>query len=345
MLIVDFSHLANRNLFTSVFNARPKKKDGKYITEDFIGMYMHQMFTSLKYLRRQFREDEIVLAIDSRMNWRKDVYPDYKSHRKKVRDESEINFDEFFKYNAELIQALRESFPYKVVEVDRAEADDVIFVLAEQYAKEKDVIVVTEDKDMKIVLSYGAKMYMPIKKEYVNMTPEELSLWVKTHICLGDDSDNIPHIMYNKKFSNEYRKFLDNKNITFDEYEYEIQPFKFRFDLEEEFDEWYLNKKGQKVEKKIYTKQRWGEKSAEKFAKNLAENLSGESNEKALLRVNFARNKQLIHPSGLPEIIKEQILNAYNSTDTSCNYNGMMQYLLKHSLTEHIGDIGSFVGR
>jgi len=342
MLIVDFSHLANRNLFTSVFNARPKKKDGKFITEDFIGMYMHQMFTSLKSLKRQFQSEEIVLAIDSRMNWRKDVYPDYKSHRKKVRDESEINFEEFFKYNAELIQALKENFPYKVVEVDRAEADDVIFVLAEQYAKEKDVIVVTEDKDMKIVLSYGARMYMPIKKKFVDMTPEELSLWTKTHICLGDESDNVPHIMYNKKFSEEYRKYLDSKSINLDEYEYEIQPFKFRFDLEEEFDEWYLNKKGQKVEKKIYAKQRWGEKSAEKFAKNLAENLKGESNEKALLRVNFARNKQLIHPSGIPEDIKKQIQCAYDETCPNMNYNGMMNYFLKYSLTEHLGNIGSF---
>jgi len=342
MLLVDFSHLANRNLFTSVFNARPKKKDGKYITEDFIGMYLHQMFISLNFLKKQFGRKEMVLAIDSRMNWRKDVYPDYKSHRKKSRDESEINFEEFFKYNKELIENLKEHFSFKVVEIDRAEADDVIFALAEKYSKYNDVLVITEDKDMKIVLNYGAKMYMPIKKKYVDMTPTELSLWVKTHICLGDAADNIPNILYNTGFTDEYKAYLKEKEISLNEYEYDCLPYEQIVALEEEFDIWYLNKKGENVEKKIFKKVRFGEKTAEKFAKDLVKNLEGETPHQKLLRKNFERNKNLIHPSGMPADIKQAIYDEYDNCSITCNYGGIMKYFLKHSLKEQVANIATF---
>jgi 5'-3' exonuclease len=342
MLLIDFSHLASRNLFTSVFNARPKKKDGKYITEDFIRMYLHQMFVSLNFLKKQFKRNEIVLAIDSRMNWRKDFYPDYKGHRKKNRDESEINFEEFFKYNKELIQELKDSFSFKVVEVDRAEADDVIFTLAEKFSKYSDLVVVTEDKDMKIVLKYGAKMYMPIKKKFVDMTSDELSLWVKIHICLGDSSDNVPNILYNTQFSPEYKKYLKEKGLEISEYQYDCLSFDDVIDLEDKFDIWYKNKKGENVEKMIFKKVRFGEKTAEKFAKVLETNLAGEDEYHQLLKRNFVRNKTLIHPSGIPQDIKDKIFEEYNKSSITCNYKRIMKYFLKYSLREQVANIGSF---
>jgi 5'-3' exonuclease len=320
MIIVDFSNLSLRNLFTSVFKARGRKENGKFVTEDFIGIYFHQMFASLNFIRNQFgRDKEMILAIDSKKNWRKEVDPFYKGHRKKNRDESEVNFDEFFKYNDELISSLRENFKFSVVEVERAEADDIIFVLSEKFRDK--VTIISCDKDFKICTGYGSKLYRPIKKNYVTLSPEELSLWIKTHIVLGDEADGVPHIKYNTTFTNEYKEYLHSKDIFVDEYEYDNLPFEQIKELEENYDVWYVNKKGDPVEKKIFKKHRFGEKTAEKFAKELEKNLAGDDNQHKLLRKNFVKNKMLIHPSGIPADIKENILEAYNDLKTNSNYN------------------------
>jgi hypothetical protein len=227
-----------------------------------------------------------------------------------------------------------------VIEVERAEADDVIFVLSEKFRDK--VIVVSEDKDFKIITGYGTKLYRPIKKDYVTLSPEELSLWIKTHIVLGDEADGVPHIKYNTTFTEEYKEYLHSKDIFVDEYEYDNLPFNQIKELEEEYDVWYLNRKGEPVEKKIFKKHRFGEKTAEKFAKELEKNLTGDDNQHKLLRKNFAKNKMLIHPSGIPIDIKENILESYNNRQTNSNYQGMMNFFLKYSLKEQLANIGSF---
>ena len=92
-----------------------------------------------------------------------------------------------------------------------------------------------------------------------------------------------------------------------------------------------------------FKKVRFGEKSAEKFAKDLEKNLSGDSDEKALLRYNFQFNKTLIHPSGIPQSIKENILSAYDTCEAKSNFNGIMNFFLKYSLREHMKNMGAMV--
>ena len=109
MIIVDFQHLSYRNLYTCFYNCKPKKRDGKFVTEDFIGIYFYQMLTSLHYLQMDFKEyGEIVIALDGFKNWRKELLQDfYKAERSSKRAESEINFNEFFEYQKELEEFLK----------------------------------------------------------------------------------------------------------------------------------------------------------------------------------------------------------------------------------------------
>jgi len=342
MVIIDFSHLAMRNLYTSIFNVRPKKENGVYKTEQYIKLYMHQMLNSLKKIKREFGgvDEEIILAIDSRKNWRKEVYPDYKAHRKVNRDKSEIDFEEFFKFNNELKDTLGENFNCKVVEVDKAEGDDIIFVLAEKFGEK--VTVITEDKDMKIVVTYGSKMFQPIKQSWVNLTDDEASLWIKTHICLGDASDNVPNIFFNTSFTDEFKAHLVGLEHEMSELEYDLLTYDERCKIEDTYDCWYLNRKGENVEKKIFKKVKFGEKTAEKFAKDLVSNLTLQRPIKDLLQRNFERNKVLIHPSGIPSNIKDEILKEYENSTSKKNVNGIMSFCLKYGLKEHLSTTTDF---
>lgn len=347
MILVDFSHLAMRNLFTSVFNARPKKKDGKYITEDFIGMFFHQMFNSLDKIENEFnhrKEKEVILAFDDKWNWRKDILASYKGHRKKNRDESEVNFNEFFEYLEEFKKQLQENFGFKGLQVKNAEADDIIFVLAEKF-KDK-AIVITSDKDMKVVLKYGAKLFDPIKDKYVNLSEEELNHWLKLHILIGDESDGVPNIKWNVHFTPEFEEHLREMKFYGTELDFSHLSLEEKEKYIEPFDKWYKNRKGEPTEKMIYKKTRFGEKTAGKLVPTLENYFSKEEREKDYRRQlefeNFQLNKKLIHPSGIPEDIKENILKSFNDCETKKNEKEQIKFFKKYNLRERLNKKNAF---
>jgi len=347
MILVDFSHLAMRNLFTSVYNAKPKKENGKFITSQYIGLFYHQMLNSLDKINNEFNhrgDKEIILAFDDKWNWRKNVLLTYKGHRKKNREESEVNFDEFFEQLEELKEQLTNNFGYKGIQVKNAEADDIIFVLAEKF-KEK-AIVITSDKDMKVVLKYGCKLFDPIKDTYVNLDEKELDHWLKLHILIGDASDGIPNIKWNTHFTPEFEEYLRENGFYGTELDFANLPFEEKEKLIENFDVYYKNKKGEPTEKMLYKKTRFGEKTASKLIPLLDSYFSKEEREKDYRRElefqNFKLNKQLIHPSGIPEDIKQAILDAYENSESKINEREQIRFLKKYNLRERLNKKNAF---
>ena len=341
MILIDFSHLAMRNLFTSVYNAKPKKKDGKFITEQFIGMFFHQMLNSLDKIKNKFDykdEKEIILALDGRGNWRKDVSKYYKGTRKEGRDKSDINFEEYYKYLNEFIDELKNTFGYKSLQVDKTEADDIIFVLGEKF-KDR-VTAISSDKDFKIILKYGCKLYDPIKDLYVNMTEDEIDNWLKIHIMVGDKADNVFHIKWNTEFTSEFHKHLRLNDFLGNELDFFYLSLEEQSKYIDSFDVWYINKKGEPIEKKIYKKVRFGEKTAEKLIPKLNEYFSKENREKDYRRQlefeNFILNKKLVHPSGIPEDIKEKIIESYNIEEGKINKVNENKFYKKYNLRERM---------
>jgi len=135
MTLIDFGHLSSRILHTAVSQVNPKvdKSTGKFDTQEWSSMYVHLLFKNLSYLKMKFEQEygELVICIDSKNNWRKLVYPDYKGKRKKSRDESKIDYESFYVLQDEIINEIRANFPFRVIEVDRAEADDIVVYLQE----------------------------------------------------------------------------------------------------------------------------------------------------------------------------------------------------------------------
>jgi len=227
LIIVDFSHLFSRNLFVAINQAKPRIKKGKYLTEDIKPYFLHLLFNSLQYNKNKFK-GEMVLAFDSKGNWRKDFYKDYKGTRAKGKETTEIDWDGIHQIIEEVKTTIEENFPFKVLKIPKAEADDIGGVLSKKFGNERKVVLITSDHDWLQNISHGkyVEMYDPIKMEYSDLTPEEneiiqtpageMSKFTAIHTLIGDSGDNVPNITFETKFSDNFLAFLKENEIMSD---------------------------------------------------------------------------------------------------------------------------------
>lgn len=165
----------------------------KQLEEDLV---RHMVLNSLRAQVKKFRSEygEVVLCCDSRNYWRKEYFPHYKACRKKARDKSDLDWNLIFKVLGELKQDLKEHFPYKVVEVDNAEADDIIGTLTPRLSNHEKVLIVSSDGDFKQLHKYkNVKQYNPMLAVFVKSANPTLEL--KEKIIRGDKGDGIPNIL------------------------------------------------------------------------------------------------------------------------------------------------------
>jgi 5'-3' exonuclease len=167
----------------------------------------HMVLTGLRSYEKQYatKYGEIVLAYDSKHYWRKESFPYYKQNRKKDREASELDWNAIFEVLNKIRDEIKTYFPYKVVEVYGAEADDVISSLVKHQAKEninlhkageklQEVLILSGDKDFIQLQRYPfVKQFNPIlKKEIKHNDPKG---YIKEHIIKGDKSDGIPNFL------------------------------------------------------------------------------------------------------------------------------------------------------
>ena len=167
----------------------------------------HMVLTALRAFEKQYspKYGEIVLAYDSKHYWRKEAFPYYKQNRKKDREASDLDWNAIFEVLNKIRDEIKTFFPYKVVEVYGAEADDVISALTtyqsyrniklEKEGKEPEqVLILSGDKDFIQLQKYPfVKQYNPIlKKEVKHADPKA---YIREHIIKGDKSDGIPNFL------------------------------------------------------------------------------------------------------------------------------------------------------
>ena len=91
-----------------------------------------------------------------------------------------------------MVEDLRNYFPYKVVKVDRAEADDIIATLVD-YVATNPTLIISSDKDFIQLQKYeGVSQWSPLTKDFVKGDPDA-SLWEK--LIKGDSGDGVPNIL------------------------------------------------------------------------------------------------------------------------------------------------------
>ena len=190
MILVDISQLLVASTFVSM-------KKGE--TEVDIGKLRHLILNSLSKYRKQYANEfgELVICCDGSLSWRKDVFPYYKIGRKTGREESPLDWDQIFGCFEQLKKELKETFPYKVLQVNTAEADDIIGTLViERRDHKSKIMIISSDKDFIQLQRYeNVFQYSPIAKKLVNgIDPEE---YLREHILRGDKSDGIPNVLSN----------------------------------------------------------------------------------------------------------------------------------------------------
>jgi hypothetical protein len=189
-ILVDFSQ--------TVIASTIRISSGKTgIDEPNVDIIRHVVLDSIRKHRMKYKGEfgEIIVCVDGRNSWRKGVFPYYKAHRKLAKQKSDIPWDLVFECIDILKQELREFFPYKVVEVETAEADDVIAILTRELtSKGEKVMIISSDKDFKQLQTYpGVSQYSPLQDKQL----EEIDPlgYLKGHIIMGDKGDGIPNIM------------------------------------------------------------------------------------------------------------------------------------------------------
>ena len=194
MILVDLNQVLLAGLMAQIANAKPKVK----LEEDLIRhMVLNIIRTHLKNFRKEY--GEVVLCADNRKYWRKEFFPFYKAHRKKAREKSDLDWHLIFDMLAKFKQELKEYFPYKVIDVEGAEADDIIGTLAPRHVMHEDVLIISSDGDFLQLQMYNGrsqhtiKQYNPAQKKF--LVSEDPIKELKMKIINGDSGDGIPNIL------------------------------------------------------------------------------------------------------------------------------------------------------
>jgi hypothetical protein len=192
-ILMDYSQVVIASLFASIGNHTNAE-----ISEDLI---RHMFLSSLRHNRQKFIKDygELVICCDGKNSWRKEAFPYYKANRKTNREKSELDWNELFRILGAIRDEIAENFPYKVIHIDRCEADDIIGTVCHTYGTQLNTgsekfLILSGDKDYIQLLKYAnVHQYDPVKKKFIrNDSPDK---YLAEHILKGDTGDGIPNVL------------------------------------------------------------------------------------------------------------------------------------------------------
>ena len=188
MIIFDFNQVAISSLMEQIGSSK------KPVEESLV---RHMILNVIRTYVKKFKTThgpEVVIACDNKHYWRRDIFPQYKASRKKNRDASGHDWASIFECLHKIKEELKEYSPYKVVDVDTCEADDIIAVLTMKYAAHGKVMILSSDKDFAQLQKFpNVEQFSPILKKFIK---EQLpAAQLKQMIIRGDKGDGIPNIL------------------------------------------------------------------------------------------------------------------------------------------------------
>jgi hypothetical protein len=292
MIVIDFNQVA-----IAAFMGEMGHRGGTDV-EVNIPLLRHMILNTIRNYKNKFSDefgDEVIIACDNRHYWRRTVFPQYKSHRKKAREDSGYDWSAIFNGLNAIRNELEEYFPYPVIDVDGAEADDVIGTLAE-YSQTAGgsgglfdegtaipYLVLSGDHDFNQLQKWSnVKQYAPAQKKWIKIK-EPAAQVLMEHIITGDKGDGVPNML------SPDNSFVDG-----------IRQRPIRKTLIAE----------------------WVKKKPEEF-------VTGD------MAAGYIRNSQLVDLTKTPEDIKEAIINSYTAQtggDKSHLLNYFIKHKMKHMI-------------
>ena len=192
MILVDMNQVTISNLMMQLGSKRDNELDENLVR--------HMVLNSLRGYRSRFHEafGELVLCYDSKKYWRRDYFPNYKSNRKKDRESSGLDWNTIFETLNNIRDEIKDIFPYKVIEVEGAEADDVIASIVQHVAETpsefEHILILSGDKDFIQLQKHNfVKQYSPTLKKFVNGI--DPNIYIREHVLKGDRSDGVPNFL------------------------------------------------------------------------------------------------------------------------------------------------------
>jgi len=189
MIIMDLSQVMISNLMIQLGN-----HTNADIEEDLL---RHMVLNSVRAYNVKFKDEfgEMIIACDAGNNWRRQVFPYYKANRRKNREKSEINWTAVFETLNKVRDELKDYFPYRVIRVDGAEADDIIGTLAQTYGNTNEkILILSGDKDFVQLQAYmNVQQFDPVQKKW--RKTNDVDKFIKEHIIRGDTGDGVPNFL------------------------------------------------------------------------------------------------------------------------------------------------------
>lgn len=169
---------------------------GNSVDEDIV---RHVSLDGIRLINAKFREiyGDPILAIDSpKGSWRRDVFPYYKASRSDTRKKSQVDWKELLHQVDVIKNELKDNFPYKVIEVERAEADDIIGVLTRKAVEDgEEVMIISGDKDFIQLQIDNTLVQQWDKRSETYVGAEDPKRYLFEHVLKGDRGDGIPNVL------------------------------------------------------------------------------------------------------------------------------------------------------
>ena len=201
MILIDFNQTLISNLMSQI-SSNPTAQ----LSEDLI---RHMVLSSILSYKKKFADKygEMGFCADDRRYWRREAFPYYKANRKKARDASKHDWNLIFTTLNKIRDEIKEKFPYKVIQVDGAEADDIIGTMV-RYTQThnlstntldpqpEDVLIISGDKDFVQLQKFSnVKQFSPMMKKF--LTTDDPKRVLLEHIITGDSGDGVPNFLSN----------------------------------------------------------------------------------------------------------------------------------------------------
>ena len=202
MILIDFSQVAIASVLTF---QRELKGDASEVKN----LIRHVVLSTIKSYKKKYYKEygDVIICCDGRKYWRKDYFEFYKGMRKTNRENSDLDWDLIFNTLSEIREDLVKYFPYKVMHLQRCEADDIIAILT-KYVQENEliqqglveepqkVLILSSDKDFKQLQLYpNVSQWSPMLKKYIAATKKEIDDFMIEHVVKGDSGDGVPNIL------------------------------------------------------------------------------------------------------------------------------------------------------
>lgn len=194
-ILIDF----NQFILAAIFNSlRDGFSTTDVVNENIVrGLFLNQIRANRKKFHAEY--GELVICCDSKFTWRKDLFPYYKCRRELNKAESKLDWTKLHNAMQKIKTEVFENFPYKTIQIDKCEADDIIGVICNEYgdeflAGEEKFLILSRDKDYKQLLKYvNVKQYDQQDKKYLHV--DDAELFLKEMIFKGDGGDDIPNVL------------------------------------------------------------------------------------------------------------------------------------------------------